>query len=116
MGMIDRTKQYVFSVDDEPQIWKVVDRTLTRLGVEVHCFASAFECLEQLGSQKCDLLITDVHFIMEDKSNKEVARDLHRSVKTIEGPRYRMMRKLGIDNIMDLLRRTAVMGLVDLPR
>ncbi len=39
---------------------KVVRRTLERLGVEFTCFAGAADCLEELGSQACDLLITDV--------------------------------------------------------
>ena len=201
MGMTDRPAQHVFFVDDEPKIRKVVDRTLKRLGIKVHCFASATDCLDQLGSRKCDLLITDMkmpgmdglqllaearriapwlptlvvtgygdipmavkamrmgaldflekplemksflsavesaldraslfdpltgqkltrtemrvlRFILEGKSNKETARDLQRSVKTIEVHRYRMMRKLGVDNIVDLLRRAAAMGLIDLP-
>ncbi len=39
---------------------KVVCKTLERLGVEVTCFAGAADCLKELGSRACDLLITDV--------------------------------------------------------
>jgi len=52
--------QHVFFVDDEPSVRKVVRRTLERLGVEVTCFAGAADCLENLRSRACDLLITDV--------------------------------------------------------
>lgn len=47
-------------MDDEPGVRKVVRKTLERLGVEVTCFAGAADCLEKLGPQACDLLITDV--------------------------------------------------------
>ena len=47
-------------MDDEPSVRKVVRKTLERLGVEVTCFAGAADCLEELGSRACDLLITDV--------------------------------------------------------
>ncbi len=202
MEMTDRTNQHVFFVDDEPGIRNVVDKTLKRLGVKVHCFASAPECLEQLACRKCDLLITDMKMpgmdglellaearriapwlptlvvtgygdipmavkalrmraldflekplemqsflsavesaldrtvppdplagqgltwterrvlslILEGKSNKEAARDLHRSVKTIEVHRNHVMSKLGVDNVVDLVKRAAAMGLVDLPK
>ena len=55
-----RTKQHIFFVDDEPNVRKVVAKTLERLGAEVTCFARASDCLEQLGPKTCDLLITDV--------------------------------------------------------
>lgn len=48
-------------------------------------------------------------------SNKEIARLLHRSIRTIEWHRSRLMRKLGIDNSTDLVKQAASMGLVDLP-
>lgn len=54
-----RSRQRVFFADDEPNVRKVVAKTLERLGVEVRCFASGRDCLEQLGPQTCDLLITD---------------------------------------------------------
>lgn len=57
--MTRKLRQQVFFVDDEPNVRKVVAKTLARLGVEVTCFASGAACLEQLASQACDLLITD---------------------------------------------------------
>ena len=53
--------------------------------------------------------------IIDGKSNKEIAYVLHRSIRTIEVHRGHLMRKLGVDNVVDLVKRTAMMGLVELP-
>ncbi len=55
-----------------------------------------------------------LHFILQGKSNKETAEMLHRSEKTVEVHRNHIMRKLGADNIVALIRRAAAMGLIDL--
>jgi FixJ family two-component response regulator len=55
-----------------------------------------------------------LHFILEGKSNKETAEILHRSEKTVEVHRNHIMRKLGADNIVALIKRAAAMGLMDL--
>jgi two-component system response regulator FixJ len=200
MVMIDRAKKHIFFVDDEPRVRKVVGKTLKRLGTKVSCFASGADCLQNLRSQRCDLLITDVkmpgmdglellteakhvapwlavlvvtgyadipmavkaikmgalnfiekplemqsllfavesalaqtdhtnllvgkgltraeikvlRFILDGYSNKETANILHRSEKTIEVHRNRIMRKFSVNNVVDLVRRAAAMGLVDL--
>ncbi len=173
---------------------------LEHLDVEVSCFSCASDCLKQLRSQRCDLLITDVempgmdglalveeakriapwmkvlvvsgygdipmavralkvgainfiekplsrenlmsavesalaqvpaadpltgkeltrtermvlHHILGGNSNKQTASILHRSEKTIEVHRNHIMRKLGVDNVVALVKRAAAMGLVDL--
>jgi DNA-binding NarL/FixJ family response regulator len=56
-----------------------------------------------------------LRFIVNGRSNKEIARLLHRSVRTIEGHRAHLMQKLGVDNSVDLVTRAAVTGLVELP-
>ncbi len=192
-------KQCIFFVDDEPKIRKLVGETLEESGFEVSCFTCAADCLEQLRSRTCDLLITDVkmpemdgielltkvkciipslpvlvvsgygdvpmatsalragavdfiekplarqslllavksalghdpqghhivgkvltkteakilRLILDGKSNKEIARLRHRSVRTIEDHRSRIMRKLGVDNLVDLVKQTAVVRLVE---
>ena len=53
--------------------------------------------------------------IIDGNSNKEIANLLHRSVRTVEVHRSRVMDKLGVTNLIDLVKRTATMGLVDLP-
>lgn len=56
-----------------------------------------------------------LRLIVSGMSNKEIARSLHRSRRTIEGHRAHIMQKLGVDNPVDLVRRAVMMGLVDLP-
>jgi len=199
--MPNNAKQHIFFVDDEPKVREVVSETLEELGSKVSCFACAADCLEQLGYQRCDLLITDVKMpemdgmellakarslapwlpilvitgygdiptavtaikagavdftekpldrksflwkvksilqqstfndsyrgkpltesemkvlklIIDGKSNKEIAYVLHRSIRTIEVHRGHLMRKLDVDNVVDLVKRAAMMGLVELP-
>ncbi|OHB57578.1 MAG: hypothetical protein A2173_11215 [Planctomycetes bacterium RBG_13_44_8b] len=56
-----------------------------------------------------------LHLILNGKSNKEIASLLHRSVRTVEVHRSHIMRKFDADNLIDLFKRAAVMGLVELP-
>ena len=56
-----------------------------------------------------------LRLILDGKSNKEIARLFGRAMRTIEVHRSRIMRKLGVDNAVDLVKRAAVMGLVELP-
>jgi len=197
--MTNIAKQHVFFVDDKPKVCKMVGRTLEQAGFKVSCFDRAAECLKQLHSQKCDLLITDVkmpemdgielltkvkriipslpvlvitgygdipmavealklgasdfiekpldrqsflstvesvlkrntqnhplvgkvltktemevlRLILEGKSTKEIAFLRHRSVRTIEDHHSRIMHKLGVDNLVDLVKQTAVVRLVE---
>ena len=52
--------------------------------------------------------------IIDGKSNKEIAQILHRSIRTIEVHRGHLMHKLGVYNVVDLFKRAAMMGLVEL--
>ena len=194
MVMTNITKKDIFFVDDEPEVREVVSRTLEQFGVKVSCFANAAECLKQLRSRKCDLLITDVKMpemdgiellievrrivpplpvlvisgygdismavtalkagasdfivkpldrqsflsavesvlkrntlthplvnkvltktemrvlflILDGKSTKEIARLRCRSVRTVEFHRGSIMRKVGVDNLVDLVKQTTV--------
>lgn len=56
-----------------------------------------------------------LHLILNGKSNKEIAALLHRSVRTIEVHRSHIMRKFEVDNVIDLFKRAAAIGLVELP-
>jgi len=198
--MTNIAKQHVFFVDDEPKIRKIVGRTLEQAGLKVSCFARAAECLKQLRSQPCHLLITDVkmtemdgielltkvkriipslpvlvitgygdipmavkalklgasdfiekpldrqsflsvvdsllnlntqthrvvgevltkaeikilRLILNGKSTKEIAGILHRSLRTIEDHRHHIMRKLDVNNLVDLVKQAAVVRLVEL--
>lgn len=53
--------------------------------------------------------------VIDGKSNREIAQELHRSVRTIEVHRSRIMQKFGVENLVDLIKRAAVMGLVEMP-
>jgi len=55
-----------------------------------------------------------LQFIVNGKGNKEIANLLHRSARTVEVHRAHLMHKLGVDNLVDLVKRVASMGLVDL--
>ena len=55
-----------------------------------------------------------LHLILEGKSNRDIARLRQRAVRTVESYRRRIMRKLGVDNVVDLVKRGVGMGLVDL--
>ena len=53
-----------------------------------------------------------LQLVVNGKSNKEIAIMLHRSTRTIEAHRAHLMHKLGVDNLVDLVKRIAVMGLI----
>jgi len=55
-----------------------------------------------------------LQLIVNGRSNKQIANMLHRSIRTIEVHRSRIMDKLGTENLIDLLKRAASMGLVDM--
>ena len=55
-----------------------------------------------------------LQLVVHGKSNKQIGNLFHRSARTIEVHRAHIMHKLGVDNLVDLIRRVASMGLVDL--
>jgi two-component system, LuxR family, response regulator FixJ len=57
---------------------------------------------------------TVLKLIVKGKSSKEISHLLHRSIRTIEWHRDNIMGKLGVDNVVGLIKRTAFMGLVNL--
>ena len=197
--MTSSSKPCIFLVDDEPGVLTAVGRSLKQFGAKVRTFGCPSECLGELRTQACDLLITDIqmpemdgiellikarrlvpslpvlaitgygdismavramragasdfiekpldrgHFlasvesvlkqvapaealegksltktelkifslILDGNSNKGIAQLLCRSVRTIEDHRRNIMRKLGVDNIVSLVRKAASLGLVD---
>jgi FixJ family two-component response regulator len=198
--MANIVEKHIFFLDDEPTVREVVRETLEDSNFKVSCFESPTECLAQLRSQKCHLLITDLkmpekdgiellmdiqhlapwvpvlmitgygdiptavkamkagaadfiekpldkknfvrkirsilqknvathpdlgtsltrnetkilQLIINGMGNKKIANLLHRSARTIEVHRAHLMHKLGVDNLVDLVKRVASMGLVDL--
>lgn len=199
--MTNSVKRHIFFVDDEPGVRRAVHGTLNQNGLKVNCFACAADCLKELHSQTCDLLITDVrmpgmnglellteakrifpslpilvisgygdipmavealktgaldfiekpldrssflsavesalkqgskthpvlaealtktetkvlHLLLDGKSTKKIAKLRHRSVRTIEDQRRNIMHKLRVDNLVDLVKRVAVVRVIDPP-
>ena len=52
-----------------------------------------------------------LQLILQDKTNKEIAGILHRSVRTVEVHRSHIMHKLDVYSIVDLVKRAVAMGL-----
>ena len=53
-----------------------------------------------------------LRLIIEGNTNKKIAQGLHRSERTVEYHRSRLMRKLGAKTVVDLIKRAIAMGLV----
>ena len=49
--------------------------------------------------------------VLEGRTTREIARDLHRSPRTVEVHRKNIMRKLGVSNVVGLVRQALKMGL-----
>ena len=48
--------------------------------------------------------------IIDGKSNRDIANLIHRSVRTVEVHRAHIMRKFGVDDLIDLVKLCAAMG------
>ena len=57
-----------------------------------------------------------LRLILDGKSCKDIADVLHRSVRTIETHRSHIMKKFGVDNAVNLVKKAFAAGLVDMPR
>ena len=51
--------------------------------------------------------------ILEGKGNKEMANILDRAMRTVERHRRNVMHKFGVDNIVDLIRKAALINIDD---
>lgn len=51
-----------------------------------------------------------LRLIMQGKSSREIARLRSRSIRTVEWHRHNIMRKLGVDNTVDLVRQAISLG------
>jgi two-component system response regulator FixJ len=70
--MKNNFKPHIFVVDDEQGMLEVVSLILEQVEYECTCFTKADDCLRQLHTQICDLLITDVK--MPDMGGMELLR------------------------------------------
>ena len=56
-----------------------------------------------------------LYALLEGKTNREIATVLHRSPRTVEVHRRNIMRKLEASNVVQLVKRAAVLGLLGEP-
>jgi FixJ family two-component response regulator len=187
----DNLARQIFFLDDEPAVCMAVEETLRDASLAVRCFLHPVECLAQLPSGTCDLLIADLRLpemdglevlrrakrisprlpvlivtgygdiptavaaiqagaedfiekplrkrelvakvksilaerlsaaagasktltpaemlvldlIMDGKQTRQIAEQLNRSVRTIETHRASIKRKLGVKNLVELIKR-----------
>lgn len=66
------------------------------------------KCDESLTKREAEIL----KLIVSGKTNKKIARKIHRTERTVEYHRNRLMRKLGAHNAADLVKRAIAMGIV----
>jgi len=57
--------------------------------------------------------MTILRLILQGRGNREIAHLRSRSERTIEWHRYNIMRKLGVNNVVDLVKKAIAMGLKD---
>lgn len=57
-----------------------------------------------------------LRFILEGKSSREIANLQKRAKRTIDFHRWKIYRKLGVENLLGLFKRSAEMGLVQLSK
>lgn len=66
-----------------------------------------------LGEKLTKVEMKVLRLLLNGKKNSEIADMLCRSVRTIEDHRGHIMRKLGAKNLVDLVKRAVMMGLVE---
>ncbi len=70
----DNSRGQVFFVDDEPAVCAAVRETLEESNIPVRCFTHAAECLAQVCSGRCDLLIADLR--MPEKDGMQLLQEV----------------------------------------
>jgi len=79
----------------ESELDNLLENTLTGAG-------------ESLTKREAEIL----KLIISGKSNKEIARILYRSKRTVESHRDHIMHKLGVNNVADLVKVAVKMGII----
>ena len=186
---------HIFIIDDEQKVCNLLFKTLIQYEINATCFTRGKDCLKELKSQRCDLLITALktpeidgielmkkaHYlvpylpiiiitgygdiptavsaikagavdfiekpfktgtfinkiqsilkqnsninkiykpltnmemkvlklIFDGRTNHDIANIMKRSVRTIEVHRANIMEKLGVNNVVDLIKRATLIG------
>jgi len=84
---MDDNHRHTFFVDDELKVCRVVAETLKQIDAGITCFSCASDYLEQLGSQKCNLVITDLR--MPKMNGMELLRRAKVVTPWLEMTRFR---------------------------
>jgi two-component system, LuxR family, response regulator FixJ len=112
---VDAIKSGAFDFIKKPFcVGEVVARVDAALGAQAHVAGpEAIKRILQhvsgkarLTKRECDVLV----FIALGRTNKEMARELGLSARTVEGYRATIMRKIGARNAIDLVRRVLDQG------
>ena len=82
--------------------------------LEKNCFLKKIKPILQQNNADFSKFLTlkemeVLRFILDGKSNKEIAYLLHRSTRTVEVHRKHIMQKLGVDNAVDLIKQAFIM-------
>ncbi len=70
----DNSWGQVFFIDDDPAVCVAVRETLEESNIPVQCFTHAAECLAQVRSGRCDLLIADLR--MPEKDGMQLLQEV----------------------------------------
>ena len=81
MYMSNTVKKHIFVLDDEPTVREAIKETLEDSNYTVSCFGDPVECLAELRSKKCDLLIIDMKML--EKDGVDVLADVHHQAPLI---------------------------------
>jgi FixJ family two-component response regulator len=72
-----------------------------------------FSTLMNMSLTKMEMKV--LKLIVQGNSSKEIAFFLNRSRRTIETHRANVMKKLGVDNVVELIKQASLIGLVKFP-
>jgi FixJ family two-component response regulator len=107
----------VFVVDDDAAVRKSLARLLKSAGYHTESFASADEFLEHWrndpipGCVLLDILMPGLDGLqLQQKLNKQIAAALGASEKTVKIHRGRVMEKMNVQSVADLVRAGQKIG------
>jgi FixJ family two-component response regulator len=93
--MTSNTASLIYIVDDDASILKAYRRLLESEGFAVKTFLSAMDYLAH---------------VVKGRLNKQIADDLRIAEKTVKIHRGRMMHKIGVRSVAELVRFAAQIG------
>jgi two-component system response regulator TtrR len=90
---------------EKPLDWPIVLK-LIRSTLEEDQFAEVLKCKTLT---KAEVVV--LKLILKGKTSKEIANELHRSVRTVEVHRSHIMHKLKAENVVELVKKAAALGI-----